>query len=38
MATQTATVEVKLTANQQNLKRGLDSAQKSLGKTAKAGK
>ena len=37
MATQTATVEVKLTANQQNLKRGLDGAQKSLNKTAKAG-
>ena len=37
MATQTATVEVKLTANQQNLKRGLDGAQKSLKNTAKAG-
>ena len=33
MATQTATVEVKLTANQQNLKRGLDGADKSLEKT-----
>ena len=37
MATQTATVEVKLTANQQNLKRGLDGAQRSLKNTAKAG-
>ncbi len=38
MATQTATVEVKLTANQQNLARGLNNAQKSLDKTAKVGK
>ena len=38
MATQTATVEVKLTANNQNLKRGLDGAEKSLKKTRTAGK
>jgi len=37
MATQTATVEVKLTANQQNLSRGLNKATKDLKKTGDQG-